>query len=103
MPFLHGIQHVLINTFEVFLDIAKFLPFLLYFMEIFGAKVFEKNDVLEEHPDTQTEYPHSPRDYPVSSRDNLDALSKCSRFLIGQSRHSIPTSYRTIKTPYLAI
>ena len=29
--FLHGVQHVAINTFLVFLNLAKFLPFLLYF------------------------------------------------------------------------
>ena len=35
--FLHGVQHVSNNTSVVFFDIAKFLPFLLYFMGIFGA------------------------------------------------------------------
>ena len=39
--FLHGVQHVLNNIFEVLLDIANFLPFLLYFMEIFGKFFFE--------------------------------------------------------------
>ena len=39
--FLHGVQHVTINTFEVFSDVAKFWPFLLYFMRIFGAKNFQ--------------------------------------------------------------
>ena len=37
---LHGVQHATINKFEVFLDIAKFWPFLLYLMGIFGAKKF---------------------------------------------------------------
>ena len=35
---VNGIQHAAINTFETFLDVAKFWPFLLYFMGIFGAK-----------------------------------------------------------------
>ena len=39
--FLHGVQHVPNNTFEVFSDIANFLPFLLYFMGIFGKQKFE--------------------------------------------------------------
>ena len=39
--FLHGVQHVLKNISEVFLDIAKFWPSLLYFMGIFGKKKFE--------------------------------------------------------------
>ena len=40
--FLHSVQHVTINTFEAFLDIAKFwLYFLLYSMGIFGAKKFQ--------------------------------------------------------------
>ena len=30
--FLHGVQHVSNNIFEVFLDIANFCPFLLHFM-----------------------------------------------------------------------
>ena len=34
--FLHGVQHVPNNTFEVFSDIANFWPFLLYFMGVFG-------------------------------------------------------------------
>ena len=34
--FLHGVQHASNNIFEVFLDIANFLPFLLYFVGIFG-------------------------------------------------------------------
>ena len=38
---MHGVQHVTINTFEAFLNIAKFWPFLLYFMEIFRAKKFQ--------------------------------------------------------------
>ena len=38
---MHSVQHVTINTFEAFLDIAKFWPFLLYFMGIFGAKKFQ--------------------------------------------------------------
>ena len=38
--FLHDIQLVIINTFEVFLDVAKFRPFLLDFVEILGAKRF---------------------------------------------------------------
>ena len=32
--FLHGAQQVLNSIFEVFLDIANFGPFLLYFMGI---------------------------------------------------------------------
>ena len=36
--FLHGVQHVPKNTFEVFSDIANFRPFLLYFMGIFEKK-----------------------------------------------------------------
>ena len=39
--FFQGVQHVAINTFEVFLDIVKFWPFLLYFIGIFGAKNFQ--------------------------------------------------------------
>ena len=39
--FLNGAQHVLNNISEVFLDIAKFWPFLLYFMGIFGKQKFE--------------------------------------------------------------
>ena len=39
--FLHGVQHVPNNTFEVFSDIANFRPFLLYFMGIFGKFFFE--------------------------------------------------------------
>ena len=39
--FLHGVQDVLNNISEAFLDIAKFWPFLLYFMGIFGAKKFQ--------------------------------------------------------------
>ena len=34
--FLHGVQHVSNNIFEVFLDIVNFLSFSLYFMGIFG-------------------------------------------------------------------
>ena len=30
--FLHGVQHVFIITFQVFLGVVKFSPFLLYFM-----------------------------------------------------------------------
>ena len=47
--FLHSVYHVTINTFEAFLDIAKFWPFLLYFMGIFRAKklqVFENGSKL---------------------------------------------------------
>ena len=36
--FSHGIQHVAINTHEVFFNIEKFWPFLLYFMGIFKRK-----------------------------------------------------------------
>ena len=36
--FLHGVQHVLNNIFEVYLDIANFWPFFLYFMGIFGKQ-----------------------------------------------------------------
>ena len=39
--FLHSVQHVLNNIFEVFLDIANFCPFLLYFMGIFENQKFE--------------------------------------------------------------
>ena len=39
--FLHSVQHVLNNIFEVFLDIANFWPFLLYFMGIFGKKILK--------------------------------------------------------------
>ena len=39
--FLHGVQHVPNDTFEVFSDIANFLPFLLCFMGIFGKQKFE--------------------------------------------------------------
>ena len=39
--FLLGVQHVAINTYEVFSDVAKFWPFLLYFPGIFEAKKFE--------------------------------------------------------------
>ena len=36
-----GVQHVAFYTFKVFLDLAKFWPFLLYFMGIFRAKNFQ--------------------------------------------------------------
>ena len=36
--FSHSVQHVLNYIFEVFLDIANFGPFLLYFMGIFGKQ-----------------------------------------------------------------
>ena len=39
--FLHGVQHVSNNIFEVFLDIANFWPFLLHFMGILEKKIFE--------------------------------------------------------------
>ena len=39
--FLHGVQHVSINIFEVFLNIANFWPFLLHFMGILEKKFFE--------------------------------------------------------------
>ena len=38
--FPQGVQYVAINTFVVFLNVAKFWPFLLYFMGISGAKTF---------------------------------------------------------------
>ena len=36
--FLHGVQHVAINTLEVFLDIAKFLAIFAIFHENFWSK-----------------------------------------------------------------
>ena len=39
--FLHGVQHVSNDIFEVFLDIANFLPFLLHFMGILEKIFFE--------------------------------------------------------------
>ena len=39
--FLHGVQHVSNDIFEVFLDIANFWLFLLYFMGIFGKPKFQ--------------------------------------------------------------
>ena len=39
--FLHGVQHVSNNLFEVFLDIANFRSFLLYFMKILVKNFFE--------------------------------------------------------------
>ena len=39
--FLHGVQHVSNITFQVFLGVVKFWPFLLYFMGNFGVKNFQ--------------------------------------------------------------
>ena len=39
--FLHGVQNVSNNIFEVFLDIRNIRPFLRYFIGIFGKKCFE--------------------------------------------------------------
>ena len=39
--FLHGVQYVSNITFQVFLGVVKFLPFLLYFMGNFGVKNFQ--------------------------------------------------------------
>ena len=38
--FLHGVQHVSNNIFEVFLDIANFLPFFAAFHGNFRKKIF---------------------------------------------------------------
>ena len=38
---MHAAQVAAINTYEMFLDVAQVWPFLLYFMEIFGAKKLE--------------------------------------------------------------
>ena len=41
--FLHSVQHVAINTFETYLHIAKFLPFLLYIKEQKNFKILQMN------------------------------------------------------------
>ena len=38
--FLHCVQHVSNDIFDMFLEVVKFWPFVLYFMGIFGAKKF---------------------------------------------------------------
>ena len=51
--FLHSVQNVLNSIFEVFLDIANFLLFLLYFMGIFGKQKIQvvKNETKLIQPD----------------------------------------------------